>query len=338
MSHYSHSMLSLYRSCPLKFRYRYEEHLTPLQPPSRHDLDYGAAIDAALNVLYGETGSVKAAQAAFAAAYPAEKFPDPLPLWSQGKSFANGLAAIRGYAQRWHEEDKHWKVLFIQDYVKEEGEDARSVKLDLIVEDQRDGQVWAIDNKSTGKYLDANYWSSFEPDSQIRTYVDHTRRRFGHCGGFIINAISFKHRSKAYTPRKGPQKGQQLPAGDWYDFGRVAFNPNSDCLQLEVANEAYWISRIKHDRDSGLWGYNTGQCRRGGVECEYLKLCESGYSLPTDEELILSYYRRQCPRVLEAGRCQLDRDHAGDCDPVDHTVRTDYTVTIEEEEVEDAVS
>jgi hypothetical protein len=332
-------MLSLYRSCPLKFRYRYEEHLTPLQPPSRHDMDFGNAVHKGLAVLYGETGSVKAAQAAFADAYPAERFPSPLPLWSQGKTFDNGLAAIKGYAQRWREEDRHWKMLFIEDYVKEEGEDARSVRLDLIVEDQRDGQVWAIDHKVTGQYLDANYFSRFEPDSQIRSYADHVKQRFGHCGGFIVNAITCKHRSKAYTPRQGPLKGIQQLAGDWYDFARVAFNPNSECLKLETNNMAYWIGRIQHDRDTGLWGYNTEQCHRGGVECEYLKLCAAGYSLPGDEELIMSYYRRQCPRVLEAGRCMLDVGHEGWCDPVDRTVVTDYSVVTDEEaELEEAIS
>jgi hypothetical protein len=340
MSNYSHSMLSLYRSCPLKFRYRYEEHLTPLQPPSRHDMDYGNAIHKALAVLYAEDGSIKAAQAEFARAYPADRFPDPLPLWSQGKTFDNGLAVIRGYAKRWHEEDRHWKILHIEDYVKEEGEDARSVRLDLIVQDLRDEQVWAIDHKVTGQYLDTNYFSRFEPDSQIRTYVDHVKKRFGHCGGFIINAITCKHRSKAYTPRQGPNKGVQQPAGDWYDFGRVAYNPNSECLQLETDNTTYWVARIKQDRESGQWGYNTEQCHRGGVECEYLKLCAAGYSLPDDEELIFSYYRRQCARVLEAGRCLLDEGHEGWCDPVDRTDRTtDYSVVPDEEaELEDAVS
>jgi hypothetical protein len=340
MSNFSHSMLSLYRSCPLKFRYRYEEHLTPLQPPSRHDMDYGNAIHKALAVLYGEDGSIKLAQEAFANAYPADRFPDPLPPWSQGKTFENGLAVIRGYAKRWYEEDRHWKVLHIEDYVKEEGEDARSVRLDLIVEDQRDEQVWAIDHKVTGQYLDTNYFSRFEPDSQVRTYVDHVKKRFGHCGGFIINAITCKHRSKAYTPRQGPNKGIQQPAGNWYDFARVAFNPNSECLQLETDNTAYWVARIRQDRESGLWGYNTEQCHRGGVECEYLKLCAAGYSLPSDEELVLSYYRRQCPVILEGGRCQSNMGHEGWHDARIRTMdTTDYSVsTDEEEEMEDAIA
>src|SRR5438128_419246 len=136
---YSHSMLSLYRTCPLRFRFHYIDHLVPLQPSGRHDLDFGRAWDAALNEIY--RGHEDSAEQAFTEAYHPEDYPDPLPLWSQGKSYANGLAAIRAYSDRWTDDDQFWDVLSIQQ--PEHGEDNdRTLKLDLVVRDRRDGLVY----------------------------------------------------------------------------------------------------------------------------------------------------------------------------------------------------
>jgi hypothetical protein len=328
---YSHSMLALYRACPLRFAYKYREHLVSLQPESRHDADFGNAWDEALNAIY-RGASTEAAQQAFAAAYPADRYPDPLPLWSQGKSFANGMAAIAAYEDRWYSDDQFWDVLSVQQ--RQDPADERILKLDLIVRDRRDQLVYGVDNKTTGKYLDAQFWSSFEPDSQVRFYADYINEKYGHCGGFIINATSFKHRSKAYTPRTGPDKGVQLPAGDWFRMERFTINPNEACLQLERDNFTYWTQRIAADEAAGQWGYNTDACYRYGVPCEYLKLCANGYSLPQDEELVLSYYRRGCPRVLPEGRCVLDYGHDGEHD-ARQVQQADFV--IEEDTVEEAV-
>lgn len=338
MQKYSHSMLSLYRLCPLRFKFRYEDKLIPRQVGSAHDINFGSAWDAAITALYRPQGSLKAALEAFAATYPKEAYPAVLPVRSQGKTFSNGLAALRGYVQRWREDDSYQKVLFVNERSQpdDESETGKILKLDLITEDQRDGQVYGWDTKTTGSYLDNSYWQRFEPDSQIRIYTDEIRRRFGHCGGFYINATSFKHRTKAYTPRQGPDKGIQQPAGDWFAFARMCFNPNSDCLKLEQGNFAYWISRIESDRASGQWGYSDQSCHAYGRECEYLKLCSAGYSWPEDEELVLNYYRQACPKVLDEGRCRLDLGHEGEHDPNPPVVE-DYDIEIEDE-VEDAVS
>lgn len=336
---HSHSSLSLYRACPLKYRYRYLEKLVSIQGVSRHDADYGNAWDAGLTTLYRPDGTVAKAQEAFAAVYPAANYPAELPYRSQGKSFANGIAALAGYARKWRDDDRFHKVLHVQERNTKEESDAsqRNLKLDMITEDTRDGQVYGWDHKTTGSYLDANYWGRYEPDSQIRTYVDYIKGKFGHCGGFYINAASFKHRSKSYTPRQGPDKGILQPAGDWFAFARMVFNPNTDCLTLERDNANYWIARIEADMESGNWGYNDGNCHQYGENCEYLKLCEAGYSWPEDKELILGYYRQMCPKVLDAGRCQLSLGHEGEHDAT-VAVAEDYEISTDDEVIEDAVS
>jgi len=328
-------MLAMYRACALKFKYRYVDKLVPLQAESRHDADFGNAWHAGLAALYAKDGSVKKAQEAFAADYAEKSYPAVLPIRSQGKTFSNGLAALKGYAYKWREEDAHMTVLEVEQRTDSEA-DKTILKLDLIMQDDRDGQIYPWDHKTTSSYLDNDFWKRYEPNSQVRFYADYAKTRFGDCGGFVINAATFKHRSRAYTPRQGPQKGIQLPAGDWFDFARLVLNPNADCIQLERDNFTYWTARIEADKSSGQWGYNTDSCHQYGRECEYFKLCSAGYSWPRDEELILGYYRQACPKILPEGRCQLDLNHEGDHDS-SIAVAPDYTVETEGE-VEYAVS
>lgn len=330
---YSHSSLSTYRACPLKYQLKYELKLVSIQPVSRHDADFGNAWDAGVSTLYMPNGSLSKALEAFSTAYPADSYPAQLPVRSQGKTFANGLAALKGYVKQWREDDSHHKVLHVQE--RNEGGSDRILKLDLITQDLRDGEIYGWDTKTTGSYLDANYWQRFQPNSQIRMYASYIKEKFGHCGGFYINAASFKHRSRAYTPRQGPDKGIQQPAGDWFSFARMAFNPNGECLALEDDNFDYWAARIEADKASGNWGYNDQSCHMYGVDCEYLRICEPGYSWEADEELIRGYYRQMCPKVLAEGRCQLDWHHKGEHDPT-VAVTEDYKIE-EDEVIEDAV-
>lgn len=331
---YSHSMVALYRACPLRFKFHYQDKLEPIQPANRHDLDFGAAWDDGLTKWYRD-GDASAALDAFAAAYPRANYPATLPVNGQGKTFDNGLTALAAYITRWADDDAHWTVLHVNEkQTSDDGE--RTLKLDLVVRDDRDGLVYGIDSKTTASYLDGKYWSRYEPNSQVRMYTDHINEKFGHCGGFIINAASFKHRSRAYTPRTGPDKGTQLPAGDWFNFARMTYNPNANAIALERDNVDYWVARIKADELSGSWGYNDQSCHQYGRECEYYKLCSSGYSYPEDKELVLNDYRQMCPRVLTEGRCQLDLGHKGEHDATVIVAPTE-DFNIEEDEVENAI-
>ena len=200
----------------------------------------------------------------------------------------------------------------------EEAEDVESdrlVRIDLVTRDRRDGLVYGWDHKSTGKYLDKDFNAKFDPHSQIRQYVDRLQRKYGEVGGFYINALSFRHRTKAYTPRSGPDKGVQLPAGDWYAFKRLVFNPNADAVKAERNNFDSWVRKIESDRESGHWAYNTDQCVRGPLVCEYHQICSAGYQWPRDSDLITNYYRQRCIRLAKNGeRCWLEPEHEGEHD------------------------
>lgn len=315
---YSYSQIQLYAECPTKYLHRYINCLTPLAGESEHDLRYGKAIDAALNAYYGRDRSVLDASIAFQESYPESDYPVTLPNWSLGKTFQNGLSALAAYAEHWQRDDENWEIVGVQSSQRSEEDDLdsdRLVRIDLVIRDLRDGLIYGVDHKSTGKYLDQDYNLKFKIHSQIRQYVDRLQRKHGECGGFYINALSFRHRSKAYTPRSGPDKGIQLPAGDWHSFKRLVFTPNREAIRTERVNFDSWVAKIESDRTTGVWGYNTDQCVKGSIICPYHEICSAGYSWPRDEDLIRNYYRQRCIRLTGNGeRCWLAPGHEGECD------------------------
>lgn len=328
---YSHSQLQVYATCPTKYKLHYVDQLSPKQVTDEHDLRFGRAFHAALAVLYSPDPDIERAEYAFATAYPESEYPVVLPNWSQGKSFQGGLAALAAYVAHWDEEDRNWEVLSVEQSYVDESERDRLVRQDLIVRDRRDGLVYGVDHKVTGKYLDKDYWPQFDPHSQIRQYVKSLQQQYPQqVGGFYINAISCKHRSKAYSPSRGPNKGVSLPAGDWSDFKRMVFNPNQEAIEAETENLRAWIGRIEADKLTGIWGYNTDQCVRGPFVCEFHAICSRGYQWPRDAELILSDYRQQCLRLDANGdRCQLE-PHEGDKHDGTRPVREDAEVDLSE--------
>jgi hypothetical protein len=329
---YSYSQISTYASCPTLFKFRYEDALVQFHE-SEHDLRFGKAWDAAMNTYYGEGYDIGKVQDAFAAVYPEGDYPAILPSWSQGKSFQSGIDGIEQYAEHWRVEDEYWRVVSIQSRDNHETDDgdSRTVVLDLVVRDTRDGMIYGVDNKTSGKYLDSDFWLQFDPHSQIRQYVDHLQQKYGECGGFYVNAASFRHRTKAYTPRKGPDKGVQLPAGDWREFKRMCFNPNADAIQMERDNFSSWVRKIEQDRASGHWAYNTQYCKRGPIICPYHQICSSGYQWPRDAQLIEAHYQQRCTRIASNGeRCWLKPGHEGEHDPT-RPVREDFEIDMSEE-------
>lgn len=334
---YSYSQISTYASCPTLYKFRYIDHLAVIGE-SEHDLRFGKAWDGALNAYYGG-GGVREAMKAFSDSYPREEYPVALPYWSQGKSYQSGMDGVMEYIEKYEQEDQNWQVISIQSRDKTETDDgdSRTVVLDRVIKDRRDGLYYGVDTKTTGKYLDSDYWLQFDPHSQIRQYVDHLQRKYGreNVGGFYIDACSFRHRSKAYTPRKGPDKGVQLPAGDWRDFKRMVFNPNAEAVQAERDNFSLWVEKIQADRESGKWGYNTNYCKRGPIICPFHKICSSGWSWPRDAQLIEAHYQQRCPLIKDGERCWLTPQHEGECDPTRPIVQ-DAEVEFDDE-IEEAV-
>lgn len=302
---YSHSYISRYQSCPLACRYHNDLKLRKREEGGEtHHMAYSKAFHEALGLMYAARyysqppeqlkNTLRVAQDRFLELYPRQLKSDDL-----AKTRQNGVDCLREYVMRWKDEDKRYRILSVEQL--DQQEDDFVVKLDLVVQDIESEQIYGIDHKVTGKYLNYDYWQQFEPNSQIVEYVRFIKERWGYCDGFIINAIALRHLQKS-------SKGR--PPGPWYAFERQTFNVNERQMEADLSSRQYWIDRIEHSKLTGVWGMNTSQCRF----CEYRDLCKAGWFYPEDEELVSINYRRICGKWFgePLQPCQLDREHEGE--------------------------
>lgn len=341
MTNYSNSYLQRFRECPLACYYHNELRLRKRDDGTEsHHMAYSKAFHLGLAVLYNDpqayiassTALLRQAQQSFLDTYPRQL--DPADL---AKTRQNGITALAQYVSRWREEDKRYKVLSVE--TMDNQEDGFVVKLDLVLQDMATEQIFGLDHKTTKKYLNYDYWSGFEPNSQIVEYVRYIKERWGFCDGFIINAISF--RWQAEKDKRGGFNGQWLDLNNaeangysmrerrfskyhkrdmlacWglrTSFERQTFNVNERQMQANYDSRQYWTDRVEHAKATGLWGMNTSQCKF----CEYRDLCKAGWFWPDDAELIDIGYRRICGRWFSPAvnaplaPCQLDREHEDD--------------------------
>lgn len=320
---YSHSFLNRYRSCPLSAQYHYELKLRKRDEGGEsHHMAYSKAFHSALEVLYGGERPyymmsdleasllLRDAQRTFIAQYPKQLRVDDL-----AKTQSNGVTALTDYCRRWRDEDRKWKILSCE--TMENQDDGFVVKLDLVVEHVDTGQIFGVDHKVTGKYLNYQYWNGYEPNSQITEYVRFIKERYGYCDGFIVNAIALRFRQRAY---------KNEPAGFWGAYERQTFNRNDRQLAQELTDRHYWEERVNQSRRDGYWGMNTSQC----MFCEYQEICKAGWVWPEDDELINIQYRRICGKWLgePLQPCALGKDHEGDHDASPISVDSEILVEV----------
>jgi hypothetical protein len=256
---YSNSQLQSYKDCPLQWRFYWDLKLRKLDDEAGdHHLRYGHAIHKGLEVIY-RGGTLREAQDTFLTNYPVQLDPS-----DKAKTRQNGITALADYVRRWADEDRQWKVLEIET----RSDDPWSVKPDMVVEHRETGGRFLVDHKTTGAYLNYQYWERFQPNSQITHYLDYGISKYGPIEGFIINAIGFRFRERAY-------KGE--PAGFWTAFERQTFNRRTEQLDYERQSRAAWIDDIERSRASGFFRSNTGSCFR----CQYKSICAPGWTWKT---------------------------------------------------------
>lgn len=289
---YSNSQLQTYKSCPLQWRYYWDLRLRQVDDEGGdHHLRYGHAIHKALEVIYSD-GTLREAQDRFL-----EHYPRQLDINDKAKTRQGGLTALAQYVTRWKDEDREWRVIEIET----RSDDPWSVKPDIVLEHREHGGYWLMDHKTTGQYLNYRYWERFQPNSQITHYLDYGIAKYGQIEGFIINAISFKFRERAY-------KGE--PAGFWCNFERQKFNRRLEQIDYERRSRQSWIDDIERSRAAGFWRTNTDACYR----CPYKTICAPGWTWEDDRDLIEIQYYQACDALLDADEhCVLRDGHDGDC-------------------------
>jgi hypothetical protein len=336
---YSYSSLQAFKSCPLSYKLSRLDNLELRQEigdGGDHHLRFGSAGHAGLEVYYSTIqeaqkqgvpienviGLVASMQAIFQEDYPTHLDPT-----DKAKTPENGLLMLEWYVKRWAAEDRNWKVLDCEGLdVGEFDSGLDAIRVDLVVENLEHGGIYGVDHKITssanGRYLNAKWWSQFEPNSQVTGYIDYITQKYGRCDGFYINAIGmswtdekksngasnvflfevddpqkpwrdFSHKEKRFI--KGNKQREMIAAwGLQCRFERQMFNRTAGQIEQERESTEYWKGRIEEAVDSQWWGFNTSSC----TFCQFKPMCSAGWTWPQDSEIVLGLYRQVCREVI----------------------------------------
>lgn len=276
---YDNSRLQSFKNCPEQYRLRYIEGLKKIEESvDEHDKNFGKAIHEGLEAYYKGESEARVHEK-FKLAYP-----EQLSSEDFAKTQENGCILLSAYINHYKEEDKKWTIKAVE--VAEEFEIASGVKfvvkIDLVVEKQ--GCIYFVDHKTTGKPFNWTYWGQFEPNSQITAYTAYCQAKYGECSGGIINGLQLGHRQKAY-------KGE--PAGFHYSFQRQLFNRNRDQIEDWKWDSIEWINKIEQAKKDysiascSVWPKNEGNCRY----CSFKEICISC----ADPQIIEQLYERVNP-------------------------------------------
>lgn len=292
MPDYRNSTVGDYIRCPLNFNFRHNLHLQRIDSGiGEHHLVYGQAIHEALRIIYTENDLEKA-QAKMRECYPKQLDPDDL-----AKTADNAVFALEKYVEH-YDWDKDWEVLSVEEtdwdgnYV--------AVTPDMVVKDRNDN-IFIVDHKTTGRYLNFDYFADFDPNSQVTHYIQRTKERFGNCDGFIVNAMRFAFLKRASKDRA---------AGFNVEFERQCFQRTAQQIERTMRSTEEWIKEIERSHESGYWraAETPSACRF----CSYKSICSSGWSWEDDAELITNLFRQVCDVPLGVNRCNRDLDHKGE--------------------------
>lgn len=270
------SQVISYRNCPTQYRFKYILGLEKIQEgETEHDRNFGKAIHGGLDYWYqGHKAEVCIER--FKELYPHQQDESDL-----AKTQENGLLLLTKYFHRYQDDFDKYEILGVEEKIEFElGGKEYCVKCDTVVRNKKFGSVYGLEHKTTGKSLTYDYWSRFDPNSQLNSQTAGIKAKYRECSGIIVNSMSFGHRKKAY-------KGE--PAGFHCDFGRMEFNLNESSMNLWERSASKTIKDIGSDVESDQWAMNTDSCRF----CSFKPICQAAWDWPTDQELILLNYQQK---------------------------------------------
>lgn len=306
---YRNSAVGDYIRCPLAFHFSHNLHLKKIDDDGgEHHRKFGQAVHAALAVIYTER-DLKKAQLTMQESYPVQLDKEDL-----AKTVDNAHYVLEKYVDH-YQWDQDWKVLSIEETDWDGGYVA--VTPDMVVQD-RNENILIVDHKTTGKYLNFDYFSDFDPNSQITHYIKRTRERYGHCDGFIVNAIRFAFLKK---------KSKDRAAGFNVEFERQVFQRTINQIERTERSTEEWIEEIERSRKRTYWraAETPSACRF----CSYKSICAAGWSWEDDSELITNVFRQVCEEPLGSNeRCALDLGHSGNHSPLFEHPTTEFVVEV----------
>lgn len=259
---YDASKISMYRLCPRKFSYRYEQELVPLAPPST-PMQFGSAIHKALEFIYhGDPRQKENGLFKFAKVF-CDSFPKELEDRFYTQEVGQELLAC--YLLKWTKED--FTVLAVEQPFHLEMPGIASLagftyagRMDLVV--RMDGKIYPWDHKTTSHFGD-HFEKGFKLDVQMTGYIK--ANLASHPGeaayAAVINAM---RPTKTISPdcfvRKITTRSPEELV-EWEDELRVT------------------VEQIRMSRATNKWvKHAPTACFTYNRTCEYYNLCTSGES------------------------------------------------------------
>jgi len=248
------TQLLAYMSCPEKYRLSFIEGLEKAEPgESERPKLFGSAIHRGLEAMkLGQPPqeATRQAQAAYTVAVPeSERLYRPEHLTTILKEYS--IYALQNFTD--------WEVLEVeQPFVwQPDGQTDFLVKSDLRI--KRGEDHYAINYKTTKKYVDEGFWKKWAMHFQTKAEVEAVRVKYGSCAGLILVALQFGHRTRAW-------KGE--PPGFWCRVSHQELNvPEHQLVDWRV-NVKVWLNRISLEL-----GYPKHESNCSW--CEYFELCLS---------------------------------------------------------------
>lgn len=296
---YDNSQLQAYKDCPERYRLKYIEAVQKRTSGEEdHHRNFGRGIHAALEMYYkhvkaGTVLTTKEYHAAFTDIYPVSMKEDDL-----AKSPEGGVLLLDAYINHYDQQDRDLEILAVEVTdsfpigKREDGTDILfTIKLDSVVKKQ--GCIYSMEHKTTGKSFSYGYWGQYDPNSQMTAQSAYCLWKYGECSGVIVNALRFGHRQRAY-------KGE--PAGFYQEFQRNVINRNKVQIADWKRDQVEWIMKIERDRELTMPGMafnkNEGQCGY----CNFKEVCIS----VNDQQIIEQLYEKHDPQAYLTGEGGTD--------------------------------
>lgn len=320
---FDNSQLQAYKDCPEKYRLRYIENLQKrVTGEEDHHKNFGQGIHAALEVYYKHRQSKtlllkKEYHQAFLNIYPVSLKEEDL-----AKSPEGGTALLDAYINHYARQDEDMEVLAVEvtdtfpigiDPSTDE-EVMFTIKLDAVVKKQ--GCIYALEHKTTGKSFGYGYWNQFDPNSQMTAQTAYVKWKYGECSGVIVNAMRFgyaeknvlldyediKYSNREFKYNKYHKKDMWHHTGFFQEFQRNVINRDAQQVEAWKLDQMDWILSIRQDktfsREKQSWRKNEGNC----VYCNYREVCISVNDAQIIEQL---YELKDQQGYLKGGETEL---------------------------------
>lgn len=276
---YDNSSLQEFKNCQERYRLRYILGLKKREEGYESiDKVWGKAIHAGLERLYlhGQRNTTQAIEE-FDRSLGETPFNE-----EKIKTKGNGRLLLEHYAKHYEEEDKRWEILEVEEpHTFQLNEYPFTVKKDMVIKLQ--GNIFAVEHKTTKKAMNWDYWARYEPNSQVTAQVYSTMLKYGQCSGVIVNALKVGFRQRMY-------KGE--PAGFNCEFQRQVFNRNREQVEDWKNQTLAWLLQLEslhllNYPNKSSWKKNEGLC----FYCPYKEICNT----LGDESVVESLYEKVNP-------------------------------------------